>query len=160
MTPKKYLVALKGAQHLEFLCKNNLIKHNPSPVLDELYAAGLMYPTRNISRKSPSPTREQCKSVANLIQKQTNDGQEDVMLLQKWNGKLLAERFKLPEMQIEIERAVEQVEKNIKAKEELVEEKQEIEKATTKVTATPKPPSLQRQQQQQQQQPDSKKKSE
>lgn len=82
-----------------------------------------MYPTRNISRKAPSPTREQCKAVANLIQKQTNDGQEDVMLLQTWNGKLLAERFKLPEMQIEIERAVEQVEKSIKVKEELMKEK-------------------------------------
>jgi hypothetical protein len=141
MTPKQ-LVALRGAQHLEFLCKNNLIRHNPSPVLDELYAAGLMYPTRNISRKAPNPTREQCKTVANLIQKQTNDGQEDVMLLQKWNGKLLAERYRLPQMQIEIERAVEQVEKNIKAKEELVEEKQEIEKATgiAKVTTTPTPP--------------------
>jgi hypothetical protein len=148
------LIALRGAQHLEFLCKNNLIKHNPSPVLDELYAAGLMYPTRNISRKSPIPTSEQCKAVANLIQKQTNDGQEDVMLLQIWNGKLLAESFKLPQMQIEIERAVEQVEKNIKAKEELVEEKQEIEKATAIARVATTPPSPP---QQQQQQPSSKK---
>jgi len=112
-----------------------------------------MYPNRNISRKAPIPTHEQCKAVANLIQKQTNDGQEDVMLLQIWNGKLLAERFKLPQMQIEIERAVEQVEKNIKAKEELVEEKQEIEKATAiaRVATTPPPPKQQRKQQQQQQ---------
>jgi len=62
------------------------------------------------------------------------------MLLQIWNGKLLAERFKLPDMQIEIERAVEQVEKTIKAKEELVEEKQEIEKATAIARATAMPP--------------------
>ena len=31
------------------------------------------------------------------------------MLLRRWNGKLLAERLKLPDMEIEIERAVEQV---------------------------------------------------
>ena len=52
------------------------------------------------------------------------------MLIQGWNGKLMAERFKLPGMEVEIERAVEQVESKIKAKEELAEEKQEIEKAT------------------------------
>lgn len=52
------------------------------------------------------------------------------MVLQKWNGKLLAERYHLPEMEIEIERAVEQIESSIKAKEELHEEKREIEKAT------------------------------
>jgi hypothetical protein len=89
-----------------------------------------MYPTRDVSRKAPAPTPEQCEAVARLTQRQTNDGQEDVMLIQKWNGKLMAERFKLPDMGIEIERAVEQVESKIKAKEELVEEKKEIEKAT------------------------------
>ena len=53
------------------------------------------------------------------------------MMLQKWNGKLIAERFKLPEMEIEIERAVEQVESAIeKEKSELDEEKQEVMKAT------------------------------
>ena len=35
------------------------------------------------------------------------------MVLKKWNGKLLAEEFGLPEMEVEIERAVEQVEKSI-----------------------------------------------
>lgn len=67
--------------------------------------------------------------MAMLVQEQTNGGSEDVMLLQGWNGKLLAERFKLPEMEIEIERAVEQVEQSIKAKEELLEEKRELERA-------------------------------
>ncbi|KAG9559914.1 hypothetical protein KCU79_g7979, partial [Aureobasidium melanogenum] len=39
----------------------------------------------------------------------------DVMLLKRWNGKLLAEKFNLPGMELEIERAVEQVQKNIEA---------------------------------------------
>jgi hypothetical protein len=121
--------ALRGAQHLEFLCKNNLIRHAPSSILDQLYAAGLMYPSREALRKAPAPTREQCEAVANLTKRQTNDGQEDVMLIQGWNGKLMAEKFKLPGMEVEIERAVEQVESKIKAKEELVEEKREIETA-------------------------------
>jgi hypothetical protein len=40
------------------------------------------------------------------------------MLLQTWNGRVLAEAYELPEMEIEIERAVEQVEKAIKTAKE------------------------------------------
>lgn len=51
------------------------------------------------------------------------------MMLQRWNGKLIAEDFHLPEMEIEIERAVEQVEQAIKQKDELAEEKKEVMEA-------------------------------
>ncbi|EKG14065.1 hypothetical protein MPH_08807 [Macrophomina phaseolina MS6] len=122
--------ALSGSKHLEFLLKNNLIKPKPSEELDEMYAAGLIHPSRQHSRDAPAPTRKQTEEVAEIIARQTNNETEDVMVLQKWNGKLLAERFHLPEMEVEIERAVEQVESSIKAKEELHEEKREIEKAT------------------------------
>ncbi|KAF2747878.1 hypothetical protein M011DRAFT_467468 [Sporormia fimetaria CBS 119925] len=123
--------ALAGSKHLEFLIKNNASPTpNPSSELDEVYTAGLMYPTREISRAAPRPTREQAESVAQVVEQQTNGGTEDVMVLQRWNGKLIAERFSLPDMEVEIERAVEQVEKSIKAKEELIEEKLELEKAT------------------------------
>jgi hypothetical protein len=126
----KACAALRGAQHLEFLSNNNLIRPSPSTALDEVYTAGLMYPSRQMSRVARRPTRDQGEAVAEIIDSQTNGGVEDVMLLQKWNGKLLAEEFKLPDMEVEIERAVEQVEQSIKAKEELIQEKKEIEKAT------------------------------
>lgn len=51
------------------------------------------------------------------------------MLLQRWNGKLLAEEFKLPEMEVEIERAVEQVEAAISKAEEAKFEKDKADKA-------------------------------
>lgn len=89
-----------------------------------------MHPSRELTRDAPPPTPEQSQAVADLVESQTNDGANDVMLLQRWNGKLLAEEFQLPEMEVEIERAVEQVEKSIKANEELINEKTEIEKAT------------------------------
>ncbi len=38
------------------------------------------------------------------------------MLLPRWNGKLIAERLRLPALEVEIERAVAQVEKALKAK--------------------------------------------
>ncbi|KAF2135564.1 uncharacterized protein K452DRAFT_239162 [Aplosporella prunicola CBS 121167] len=122
--------ALSGSKHLEFIMNNSLIKHSPSRALDEAYAAGLIHPTRQHSRNAQAPSREQAEEVAQIVHKQTNNETEDVMMLQRWNGKLLAERFQLPEMEVEIERAVEQVENSIKAKEELKEEKEEIERAT------------------------------
>ena len=121
--------ALTGSQHLEFLLKHNLPTPAPSPILDEVYAAGLMYPTRALSRAAPRPTPEQAQSVAQVVHQQTNNETEDVMVLQRWNGKLIAEQFKLPDMEVEIERAVEQVEKSIKTKEQLIKEKLEQERA-------------------------------
>lgn len=124
--------ALSGSKHLEFLLKHNLPKPHPSWALDEVYTAGLMYPTRQLSRAAPRPTEEQAGEVAKVVHQQTNNETEDVMVLQRWNGKLIAEQFKLPDMEVEIERAVEQVEKSIKTKEELMEEKLEQEKAAGK----------------------------
>ena len=125
------LLALRGSQHLEFLLQNNLVKPAPSLLSDQAYTAGLLHKTRAESRAAPYPTQEEMVAVSNLVEKQTNGGEEDVMVLQRWNGKLIAERFELPEMEMEIERAVEQVEKGIKSKEELEEEKRELETATT-----------------------------
>ncbi|KAF2820993.1 hypothetical protein CC86DRAFT_373915 [Ophiobolus disseminans] len=122
--------ALRGSKFLEFLLKHNLPKPTSSLALDEAYTAGLMYPTRQLSRAAPKPTEEQADEVARVVAQQTNNDTEDVMVLQRWNGKLIAEQFHLPDMEVEIERAVEQVEKSIKSKEELMEEKLELEKAT------------------------------
>ena len=130
--------AYSGSKHLEFLLQNNLPTPNPSWELDEVYTAGLMYPNRLISRAAPRPTKEQAEQVSKVVEQQTNNGAEDVMVLQRWNGKLIAEQFKLPDMELEIERAVEQVEKSIKAKDELIEEKLELEKATAKPGKTAK----------------------
>ena len=121
------------------LLEHDCTVSKPSSALDELYAAGLINPTRQGTRSAPVPTNDEAKLVAKLIDGQTNDGTEDVMLLQGWNGKLIAERFSLPEMEVEVERAVQQVEKSIKAKEELLEEKQEIEAATRATKSQDKP---------------------
>ena len=134
--------ALYGGKLLAHLTslKSSTTKTNPitttsSPVLDEMYTAGLLHPTRQASREAPRPTTLETSQVARVVEAQTRGGKEDVMVLQKWNGKLIAERFKLPEMEIEIERAVEQVEAAIEGekvggREELVEEKGEVMRAT------------------------------
>jgi len=124
--------ALAGARHLAFLLQHGLPKPHPSWPLDEVYTAGLMYPTRALSRAAPRPTQKHADDVAAVVHKQTNNETQDVMLLQRWNGKLIAEQFDLPDMEVEVERAVEQVEKSIKDQERLAEEKLEQERAVGK----------------------------
>jgi hypothetical protein len=87
-----------------------------------------MYPTRQLSRAAPRPTEIEADRVSDVVHKQTNNESEDVMVLQRWNGKLIAEQFDLPDMEVEIERAVE---KSIDATEKLKEKKLEQEKAAT-----------------------------
>ena len=125
--------ALYGGQLLEHLMSKNLVNITASQEMDEMYTAGLLHPNRKASREAAYPTKAETEQVARVIEAQTHDGKEDVMVLQRWNGKLIGERFRLPEMEIEIERAVEQVEKAVeKEKGELDEEKQEVMRATEK----------------------------
>lgn len=93
-----------------------------------MYAAGLMYDTRAQSREAPKPSEQQVEGIAAWSTANSEDTQ-DSMLLKSWNGKLLAEQFELPEMEVEIERAVEQVEKSIQAAAELKEEKTNLDEA-------------------------------
>ncbi|KAK5174911.1 uncharacterized protein LTR77_000047 [Saxophila tyrrhenica] len=122
--------ALYGGKLLSHLISKDLVTITDSPELDSLYAAGLLHPHRDASRGAPKPTSTQIEQVARVVEAQTHGGKEDVMVLQRWNGKLIAERFKLPEMEMEIERAVEQVEKVIeKERVELEDEKREVMRA-------------------------------
>ena len=119
--------ALYGGKLLEHLMSRDLVKITASPEMDEMYTAGLLHSNRKASREAPRPTQAETEQVSRVVEAQTHRGKEDVMVLQKWNGKLIAERFHLPEMEVEIERAVEQVEKEIeKEKGELDEEKREV----------------------------------
>ena len=101
--------------------KESLIKLSPSKTLDDLYAAGLAYPTREEARQAKETNNLHLEQLPNTVlellarhTEKTNDS-PDVMLLKRWNGKLLAERFGLPGMELEIERAVEQVQKSLES---------------------------------------------
>ncbi|KAF2127817.1 hypothetical protein P153DRAFT_56436 [Dothidotthia symphoricarpi CBS 119687] len=118
--------ALTGSKHLDFLLQHNVPKPSASPVLDALYTAGLLHPTRALALSSPPPTAEQITSTAHsLTSPPTTPTAADTMLLQRWNGKLIAEKFDLPDMEVEIERAVEQVRDAVSGK--AVEKKDEDE---------------------------------
>ena len=61
-----------------------------------------------------------------------SDNQKERMLLSKSSGQLFARHLDVPELAIEIERAVWQVERALKAQNELREEKAELDVATKK----------------------------
>ena len=128
--------ALYGGRLLECLLLAKQVTVVPSPELDQMYVAGLIHPSRQASRKAARPTSEETKRVAGVITEQAKGGEGDAMLLQRWNGKLIAENLHLPEMEIEIERAVEQVEVAIeKNQAELKSEKDEVMRAKAKESA-------------------------
>jgi hypothetical protein len=110
--------ALNGGKYLEALLSGNLIAPTPSKEMDEMYAAGL-------SANGSQPTSENSPLQPN------EDG--ETMLLKRWNGKLIAEIFKLPELEIEITRAVDQVEAMVtgetKSEEHAVKDKMTAETA-------------------------------
>ncbi|KAI9778986.1 MAG: hypothetical protein M1839_007797 [Geoglossum umbratile] len=82
--------ALSGSKHLEFLLDNNLTKLSPSSTLDELYSAGIPHKSEQRQRK-------------------------EVVLLQQWNVRLVAQALGVPELHPELERALRQVEKSLTA---------------------------------------------
>jgi hypothetical protein len=77
-----------------------------------------------------------------VITPQSSEGQEsdnkpgEVMLLSRWNSKLIAKALDLPELEVELDRAIWQVENVLKSQQELKEEKEELEKSTSGTKAT------------------------
>ena len=64
--------------------------------------------------------------------KSVTDGEEERMLLSKSSGQIIADYLDVPQLAAEVERAVWQVEKALENKQELKDEKAELDAATTK----------------------------
>ncbi|PVH82695.1 hypothetical protein DL98DRAFT_487957 [Cadophora sp. DSE1049] len=113
--------ALSGAKHVEFLLDNKLIKPTPSKILDDLYSNG----------KQPFDP-----ALINGAEKSSTapDGidLEERMVLHKSNGKRIAEALGIPELDVELDRAVWQVEKALREKHELKQEQRDLKAANSK----------------------------
>ncbi|KAM3077176.1 hypothetical protein ACMFMG_003360 [Clarireedia jacksonii] len=126
--------ALKGSQHIEFLLKEQLIRKQPSKILDQLYA-------RQMLPKSRSPPLMDPKSVS------SKPSNVERMLLQQSDASRIASSLNIPELQLELERAVWQVERDLQAKKDLRDEKERLDSANsrdrtetkTKIKPKPKP---------------------
>ena len=70
-----------------------------------------------MAREMETPSREEAENVAREVEAQMKEGEKEVMVLRRWNGKMIAEELGLADMEVEIERAVEQVEGKIRENE-------------------------------------------
>ncbi|TKA73704.1 hypothetical protein B0A55_05474 [Friedmanniomyces simplex] len=128
--------ALYGGKFLEHITSKGMIEAKDSRVMDELYTVGLLNPTREASREATKPGDAEIEKIVAQVEGQGKEGKDEVVLLQRWNGKLIAEAFHLSEMEIEIERAVEQVEQAIKVTNEQGGETKGSQQATEPKTGT------------------------
>lgn len=104
--------AIAGGKHIQFLLEKNLLTLTPSPILDEVYAA----------QKPPLPSSSEptTESEAEWITNRNLSGAEDpnpdgeMMLLSQANGKKMTQVLDLPQLEVELERAIWQVETAIK----------------------------------------------
>ena len=122
--------ALAGSSHLIHLVQNHNLHPMSSPTLDSLYTTGLLHPSRSASRTGPPSSGKESQRVADRLRLQTRNGKEEVMLLAGWNGKVIAEKLGLPGLEVEIERAVEQVRTKLDKEKEVGEvsgQKREVE---------------------------------
>jgi hypothetical protein len=108
--------ALKGSQHVAFLLEKSLIVAKPSQILDELYSTG------------KQPFDAASISGAETLSEKSSP-LEEKMVLQKSNGNRIAGALEIPELDVELDRAVWQVEKALKAQQELKQEQKDLANA-------------------------------
>ncbi|KAK0665127.1 mitochondrial K+-H+ exchange-related-domain-containing protein [Cercophora samala] len=113
--------AYAGGKHIQFLLKNNLLTYTPSPVLDAVYA-GQKQPLPSTPEPTTSPSAE-------LLGNEKIPGPEnpnpegETMLLNQANGRKMTQALDLPQLEVELERAIWQVETVVQlSKEDIVEE--------------------------------------
>jgi len=103
---------------LEFLVNNKLVTPKPSRILEELYSTGKV----TFNTLSDSTTGKSSTDSFDL---------EERMVLHKSDGKRLVEALGIPELDMELDRAVWQVERALKAEKELKEEKKKMDSANS-----------------------------
>ncbi|KAI0834065.1 mitochondrial K+-H+ exchange-related-domain-containing protein [Hypoxylon sp. FL0890] len=96
--------ALAGGKHIRFLCDNNLLSLSPSPALDSVYYP--LVPNSSTPKKSIAEKDGANSSTSN----DSHETKEEKLLLSQENGRQLVKVLKLPELEVELERAIWQVE--------------------------------------------------
>lgn len=112
-----------GSKHIQFLMDNNLVKTSPSAMLRMAYTEATM------DKRLWDLSQELHTISSETADKQVSGVNQEQMLLDRDSGELIANYLEIPELAVEIKRAVWQVERSLKAKQELGEEKKELEEA-------------------------------
>ena len=102
------MVARSGSQHLEFLLENKLTRLSPSPALRNAYTKATLDASLESLRKDWHSLQNKTDSDA------TAEERTEQMILPRKSGKAIAEQIEVPGLEVEIERAVWQVERAAK----------------------------------------------
>lgn len=89
-----------------------------------MYSASLTHSTQADAETAAMPTTQEVSRIAGLVEQREKESGKETILLKQWSSRVIAKRFKLPAMEIEIERAVEQVENQLAAQESVMAEEQ------------------------------------
>jgi len=113
--------AYYGSKHLEELVSRKLISPSPSKLLDQIYADGLISKTPKQLPVAPSTLKaEDLENTTSETKSETSTTEPahqeegDILYLNQDSGSIIANAFETKSMAIEIERAVEQVQKVLK----------------------------------------------
>ncbi|KAI0132741.1 mitochondrial K+-H+ exchange-related-domain-containing protein [Xylariales sp. AK1849] len=99
--------AMAGGKHLQFLSSNNLLALAPSPVLDSIYPA--LLPSGTTSKSPSEPAKSDSAAPSHAA-----TAEEETLLLTQEGGRELVKALDVPELEVEVERAIWQVETAIK----------------------------------------------
>jgi len=115
--------ALSGGTTIKFLLDNNLIRPTPSRILEDIYSAQIVQPTSEHVLINKSP--EKALKTPDLQETEA----EESMVLSKSSSKAIAEALDIPELEVELDRAIWQVETKLEEEEALKQEQRALEKA-------------------------------
>ena len=108
---------MAGGRHVQFLVDKNILQPAPLAALD------LVYPSL-LPSSPPTTQAETGKPEAQPSSGAVNVGDDEKMLLSQETGRVLAESLNIPELEVELERAIWQVERSISQKKEAQLEKE------------------------------------
>ncbi|KAK2011189.1 hypothetical protein LZ32DRAFT_561635 [Colletotrichum eremochloae] len=121
--------ALEGGKHLRFLVDNKLLALSPSKLLNDIYTPLI---SEDKTQTPSKPALRQGKSP----QGKTGNAKDEVILLSQANGQRIAKVLDVPELAVEIERAIWQVNHAKQAKQEEAPD-DAAEETTKQVNAEP-----------------------
>ncbi|KAL8816398.1 MAG: hypothetical protein Q9223_004585 [Gallowayella weberi] len=116
--------ARSGSQHVEFLLNNRLLKFTASNRLDLGYTAGGL---ETKMKELDSEAKKVLDKPADVNSDPEASKDTEKILLTQSSGSFIADLTQVPELEEQVQRAVKQVEKSLRAKKELQEEKQELD---------------------------------
>jgi len=102
--------AIAGGKHIQFLLQNRLLTLSPSPILDDVYATQ----KQPLSSSAGPTTEPDTDGVESVKSRDLPHPEGEAMLLSQANGKKMTQALDLPQLEVELERAIWQVEKAIK----------------------------------------------